>query len=570
MSTRSSIAALSLPALCLQAGALSAFALPAFAAPKPMAPHRAVVSPQIRVGSDNIAVIEPRIKVPAETPCTVTLYSNAQFGANNVDYTYTPPAKCPGPWAKVVLAIDTSLDKGIQYDRTGTLWLGGVPLWFGTTSEPTPNLAPKWHIERDVTDYTALLKTAQSGFVLIANYTNQQDTSIITTSAKLLFYPATNTYPAPRTPDQVIAFAQPGGGTAGLGTPTDTLTITPTLPTNIVAASLDLYLQGQSGDEFWYTCVPNVLSGPLESCGGGSFREGEVSIDSTPAGVAPVFPWIFTGGIDPYLWLPIPGVQTLNFKPFRVELSPFAGVLSNGQPHSISLSVAGANNYFSVAGAMFLYTDPNTPTVTGAVTTNTLKPANPIVYNGTTTNNGTTSGHLNTNSHHDFTISGYAVTSSGKVTSSVHQTSTFKNDQNFDITDSLYKQIIAQATNTTVATRTTGAPGNSSLAHYNYPLSVKLVETIAPSGGGTQKTTINQQYLTDHLLEQAGQPADQSTLADAIDVTDTLSFDSNFNITGHKHQASTASYIATGKDGCFERQLTATSNKLRTIQNGCK
>ncbi len=565
MSTQSSITGLCLPALFA-----AALPVAAVGAPHPMAPHRSVVAPNISVGSGNIAVIEPKMKVPAETPCVVTLYSNAQFGANNVDFSYTPPANCPGPWAKVVLAIDTKLNKGIQYDRTGTLWVGGVPLWFGTTSEPSPTLAPSWHIERDVTDYTALLKTTQTGFVLITNYTNPQDTSIITTSAQLLFYPATDTYPAPRTPDQVIAFAQPGGGTAGLGTPTDVFTITPTLPTNIVAASLDLYLQGQSGDEFWYTCVPNDFAGPLESCGGGSFREGEVSIDATPAGVAPVFPWIFTGGIDPYLWLPIPGVQTLNFKPFRVELSPFAGVLSNGQPHSISLSVAGANNYFSVAGAMFLYTDPNAATVTGAVTTNTLQPANPIVTNSITTNNGTTSGALDTASHHDFTIAGYAVTSAGKVVSSVRQTSSFKNDQTFNITDSVYKQFIAQSTETTVATRSTGAAVTSALSHYNYPLSVKLIEHIAPSGGGSEKTTINQQYLTDTMLEQAGQPTSQSTLADAIDAADTLFFSSSGSITGHKSQSSSASYITTGPDGCFERKLTATSNTLRTITNGCK
>ena len=55
------------------------------------------------------------------------------------------------------------------------------------------------------------------------------------------------------------------------------------------------------------------------------FREAEVSIDGTPAGVAPVYPWIFTGGIDPFLWQPIPGVHTLNFEPYRVDLTPFAG-----------------------------------------------------------------------------------------------------------------------------------------------------------------------------------------------------------------------------------------------------
>ena len=41
--------------------------------------------------------------------------------------------------------------------------------------------------------------------------------------------------------------------------------------------------------------------------------------------MAPVYPWIYTGGHGPYLWEPITGIETLNFKPYRVDLTPFAG-----------------------------------------------------------------------------------------------------------------------------------------------------------------------------------------------------------------------------------------------------
>jgi hypothetical protein len=196
-------------------------------------PLAGAAAPPLTLGSGNVAVIEPPVSHPNETPCVVSLYKNATFGANNADFNYAPPAGCPGPYAVIVLSVDVSLNAGIQYDRTGTIWVGGVPLWFGTTSEPSPSQAPSWHFERDVTDYTALLATAQSGYALIANYTNSQDTSIITSSAHLLFYPATAKDPAPRVPDIVIPLAAPGGGTVGLGNSTSLLTITPTLPTNI-------------------------------------------------------------------------------------------------------------------------------------------------------------------------------------------------------------------------------------------------------------------------------------------------------------------------------------------------
>ena len=89
------------------------------------------------------------------------------------------------------------------------------------------------------------------------------------------------------------------------------------------------------------------MAGTLQSCGGSGFREVEVAIDGQPAGVAPVFPWIFTGGIDPYLWMPIPGVHSLSFAPHRVDLTPFAALLSDGRAHEVAVGVYNANKNFA-------------------------------------------------------------------------------------------------------------------------------------------------------------------------------------------------------------------------------
>jgi hypothetical protein len=540
-------------------------------APSLAAPNLAARAAPLTVGSDNVAVIEPPVAHPAEKPCVVKLYDGATFGANNVNFNYKPPASCAGPWATVVLSVDVSLDKGIQYDRTGTIWLAGVPLWFGTTAEPTPKLAPSWHFERDVTDYTSLLTHKQTGFVLIANYTTATDTSIITSSAKLLFYPATTQAPAPRVPDMVIPLAAPGGGTVALNTGTDTVSINQRLPTNIEAAALDVYLQGQSGDEFWYTCVPDALSSELESCGGGSFREGEISIDGTPAGVAPVYPWIFTGGIDPYLWSPIPGVQTLSFKPFRAELSPFTGVLSNGASHNIALSVYGANNYYSVAGALMLYLDSGSTQVTGSVTQNTLAGTpSPVVTNTIHNTANGIAGGVNTSAIHNFTITGSAVTSHGTVQYGVNQIGDFANDQKFVITSSLYQQLISQATNTTVETTATTANGtNTRVTALSYPLTVDITEHVLKSGNISQATTINQVYdanvaAIDHGTENA------VTVQNGITTADTLIFSPSFQLVSHKNQSSAASYGISGSTvTCFGRTLTAANNVLTSVKTGC-
>jgi hypothetical protein len=105
--------------------------------------------------------------------------------------------------------------------------------------------------------------------------------------------------------------------------------------------------QSQNEEEQWFLCLPNSIASTLDDCGNTGFRQVDVSIDGQQAGVAPVFPWIYTGGVDPGLWVPIPGVQTLNLLPYRVDLTPFAGVLSNGQPHAIGVTVYNAFEYFS-------------------------------------------------------------------------------------------------------------------------------------------------------------------------------------------------------------------------------
>ncbi len=86
----------------------------------------------VTLGSGNVAVIDPPVPHPKEAPCVVPLYHGAKFGANNANFVYTPPAGCPGPYAVIVLSVDVSLNAGIQYDRTGTIWIGGAPHWLGT------------------------------------------------------------------------------------------------------------------------------------------------------------------------------------------------------------------------------------------------------------------------------------------------------------------------------------------------------------------------------------------------------------------------------------------------------
>jgi peptide N-acetyl-beta-D-glucosaminyl asparaginase amidase A len=97
----------------------------AVAAPVPYTPPT--------VGSANTATADPGIARPATTPCRVQLFTDQPFADFSPKlFPYAPPAACPGPWQKVVLEADYSVEAGRQFDRTATLWIGGVNIYFGT------------------------------------------------------------------------------------------------------------------------------------------------------------------------------------------------------------------------------------------------------------------------------------------------------------------------------------------------------------------------------------------------------------------------------------------------------
>jgi hypothetical protein len=533
----------------------------------------AIAAAQLQIGSGNTAFADPNVPRPKTTPCVVTLYQHFEFADfNPKSFTYTPPAACPGPWAKVILQANFSINEGRQFDRTANIWIGPTNIYFGTTAEPSHNVSRHWHVERDLTDYSSIFTVTQAGTVDLGNLVNSTYTSILHGSADILFFPLEQNQLPPRTADQVIAFSSgPTGGTVGLNTSTDLLEQTLTLPTNITDLYFDVFAQSQSNDEFWYSCVPNDVAGELQSCGGTAFRESEVTIDGTPAGVAPVYPWIYTGGIDPYLWRPIPGVQTMNFLPYRVNLTPFASLLDDGQVHTIALSVFNADSYFSATASLLLYLDSSATKLSGAVTENTLSvPVPDVIENIHTASNGNIAGTVNTKSAHNFQISGYVNTSLGPVTTTVAQNIDFSNDQYFKITPSFYEQDINQGTTIHSVVTTHNASGSfTNIVNQTWPLKLNITLLFNPDGSGTQATTVNQYYERDQEDRHNGQAISFSLIQNRVTPTDTLDFAPGFVITGNTNQSSAQNYFSSNSSGyCYSRDITASAGLLTSVTNG--
>lgn len=524
------------------------------------------------IGSQNTVTADPPVSRPHEQPCVVQLFSGFQFVNYNIqDYQFTP--SCAGPFEKIVFTADFNVTAGVQYDRTAIVDLAYVNIYFGTTAEPGTTLSPSWHVERDLTDYAALFSSAQTGHVILGNSVNSTYNGVISGSAELEFYPAHSPAQAPPAADAVLPLTQSNGSgginePATLNTGADQLATTFTLPQNIERAYLDVISQSQIDDEFWYTCVPNDVSTELDSCGNTGFREAEISIDGQPAGVAPVYPWIYTGGIDPFLWAPIPGVQTLNFVPYRIDLTPFAGLLSNGAQHTVAVSVFNADSYFSEAASLLLYLDHGSQQVTGTLTSNTIGTGpNPAVTENLQTDaSGDITGSVSVTSSRQFGVAGFVNTSHGRIYTQVQQSVNFSNVQNFTINATTYDQDITQGTQVQSLTTTRQGPVLSeTLESFRYPLTMNIDVIAAADGSESQTTTVSQEFDNNIVS-----PFFVSGVINKVNATDTLNFDSSGNFTGNTGAKSSQTYDSFNTLGqIYSCSLASENSALTFASRGC-
>jgi hypothetical protein len=524
-----------------------------------------VIAPPPTVGSSNPVSAEPLVTRPATTPCKVSLFQNLEFNDyNSRTYAYTPPTACPGPWAKVVFSMDVTVTAGVQYDRSSQVFLNNVTLFRGTTAEPAPGFSPSWHVERDVTDLSAVFGTAAAGEADIQNIVNSTYTGIVYANAELDFYPASETVPAAVTPNVVLPVY--AGDASNIYQAASPLTEAITFPLNTTQVYLDVTEQAQSDEEFWYYYTPNAQVAPyFEAQEGTALREIDVTIDGTPAGLAPRKPYIFTGGIDPNLWIPITGAQTLDLKPYRINLTPFAGLLTDGKPHTFVINDVNQLSYSLITGNLLVYTDPGGATVTGAVVSNTLTPlpATTVTSNVDLDSDGNGTAEVSEGLLRTFAISGYVNTSQGKVTTTVAETVNFVNDQ--QLTNSSTSNVTLESLTSTVdATVTTVTPSatTTQLTHTSNPLQVVI--GFAQNTDGTYNQTTTADMKEQNNLTGPG--SFNSNAQEEVTSTDALTFDASFDFLGSYGQASEGTYFANDSAGnTYSSTLTASDNVLTGV-----
>jgi hypothetical protein len=554
---------------------------------------------QPTVGSPNVAVADPAVPRPATKPCIVELFPVEPFGPAGENtrmdaephlFKYQPPADCQAPWAKVVLEADFAVDAGRQYDRTASIWLNGVNLYFGTTQEPSRDSGPSWRVERDVTDYSRLLRSAGEGSALINNWVDEKRASVIHASARLVFYPADSRFPAPRTPDAIYPLNSENAA-VNVQTGSDQLQRSLNFPQNTARVYVDLIAQSQFHDEEWYNCLPDQYiqqsvafaakrgdkGSPARepACGGGSFREVEVFVDGQPAGLAPVYPWIYTGGIDPYLWRPTPGVQTLNFAPLRVDLTPFAGLVGNGVAHSVAVRVLGANQFFSLAATLLVYRDAQSAKIGGAVTRNTLAGASlePTVTSTLTPDAPEMNGDVVTRANQSYVIEGYVNTAAGRVSTRVDGTLSFANTQKFSTVDAETTRHVTEQSGhaeTTSRSTGTGSAGQSLHRSLDYSLTVDALNHSNADQSSTHTTHLRQTRDQHIEWQETGRPPYRASIQNARTAQDQVTFNpGHTGLAGSTGQTSTQTFSFTDSLGdCYGAEVQAAAGKVTSFTQG--
>ncbi|MEU7644869.1 peptide-N4-asparagine amidase [Streptomyces huasconensis] len=368
----------------------------------------------------------PPVTKPRTKACEVTVVEAKFKDFTPYEGDYAPPRGCGDRWGKVVLRLDGKV-KGRQYDRLGYLRVGGVEVLRTSTPQPSPE-GISWSVEKDVTRYSETLSREQRIEMLIGNVVNDTYTGVLDVKVTLTFYAWAKGADA-REKGADGREIGTSGRTSGRTTPDRVLPLgdgtTLTTPRNSERIVAEVYATGSGGgcEEYWYMTVPEAVPYSCKA-DNGPYREVQVKVDGQLAGIAAPFPTVWTGGwSNPFLWYVIPGPRAFDVKPIEYDLTPFAGILNDGRPHEVEVSVVGApkaRTGWSTPVNVLVWQDEKSERVTGKLTRHTEGTlSNKSTH---TPGSGETPHRLDTKGGHRLSVSGHVNTSHGRVTTTVTRT----------------------------------------------------------------------------------------------------------------------------------------------------
>ncbi|MFB7927695.1 peptide-N4-asparagine amidase [Streptomyces sp. NPDC056039] len=485
----------------------------------------------------------PPVAKPSGKSCEVTV-AQAQF-RDFTPYrgTYTPPGDCGDRWSKVVLRLDGKV-KGRQYDRLGYLHVGGVEIFRTSTPQPSPD-GIEWSVEKDVTRYGDTFRGRQDVEMLIGNVVDDTYTGVLDVKVTLTFYEGR---PDGKSPDRVLTLDDESALT------------TPRNSERIVA---EVYATGSGGgcEEYWYLSVPDPAPYSCKA-GRGPYREVQIRVDGRLAGIATPFPTVWTGGwSNPFLWYVTPGPRAFDIKPITYDLTPFAGLLNDGRPHRVEVSVVGVPEGqagWSTPVNVLVWQDERRAHVTGKLTAHRESDL-------TDTSDYTPGAEhrVDTEGAHRLTVAGYVDTSHGRVTTTVGRSLAHTSEHRWtdgETSDGL-EAVWTDDESVTVDGR---GPARSTRTHRTYTMD----GTTTLGAGDRLRTVLALGDRATTVETRGGRRTAWSRLDDSYtgDATYTANVPRD-----QRHAVGTTSerYRLYGSRGCYDRTLTTVQGVLTGDRDRC-
>ncbi|KAH8982208.1 peptide N-acetyl-beta-D-glucosaminyl asparaginase amidase A-domain-containing protein [Lactarius akahatsu] len=283
-----------------------------------------------------------------------------------------PPTGCstPNVWGGVTLTL-TVTSNGRQLPRFAFFTFQNVEIWRSSTLIPTSSGDDGivWTYVKDVTRFIPLFSKPGTFILQFDNDTLAEYNGEFAVTLEATIFSGSSRFPPAQRADLIVPLTTLANNVGDEASVPPGFSVEVTLPQNAVTAFAELQASASSHDMYWFLSyfAPGTM-------GEGPFREVRVLVDGQVAGVAFPYPFMTAEGIAPPGWRPVAPYGALDMPTYHLDLTPFIPILTNGQPHNITLDVASAepdhqiNQNWFLSGLLQVKLDSSTLPTTGHIT----------------------------------------------------------------------------------------------------------------------------------------------------------------------------------------------------------